>query len=329
MKRALVTGGCGFLGSSIVRALVPRGVEVRVLALPGEPPDNLEGLDVELVTGNVLDRAAVAAAVDGVDTVFHAAAIYKAWAPDPTSMYRVNLSGTFNMLEASRRAGVEKVIYTASIVALGRPARGALGDESTPYEAWDLDFSYSRSKYYSKELAFDFARWDTDVRVIYPGVVLGPGDITPTPSGKLIINALAGGPPMYTEGGISYVDVRDAAEAHVLAAERGEAGEGYIATGHNTTTKEFLETVFRVAGKKARLLKAPTAVARAAVRAMEAGAKRSGKEPLVTRDFFEYSLLPGFYSNEKARRKLGAEFRPLERTVADAIHYFRRRGMLK
>jgi dihydroflavonol-4-reductase len=232
-------------------------------------------------------------------------------------------------LEATRRADVERVVYTASIVALGRPKPGALGDEHTPYEAWNLDFSYSRSKYFSKELAEDFARWDMDVRVVFPGVVLGPGDITPTPSGKLIINALAGGPPMYTEGGISYVDVRDAAETHVLAAERGEAGEGYIATAHNTTTKEFLETVFRVAGRKARLMKAPTVLARAAVSAMQAAAKKSGREPLVTRDFFEYSLVPGFYSNEKALRKLGASYRPLEETVRDAIDYFRGRGMLR
>lgn len=329
MKTALVTGGCGFLGSSIVRRLLDRGVRVRVLALPKEPDDNVQGLDVEIVRGNVLEQSTCRNAVDGVDVVFHAAAIYKAWAPDPTQMYTVNLRGTFNMLEASRRAGVGRVVYTASIVSLGRPERGALGDENTPYDAWDLDFAYSRSKYLSRELSEDFARWGQDVVVVCPGVVLGPRDIAPTPSGKLIINTLKGGPPFYTDGGSSYVDVRDAAEVHVLAAERGKAGERYIASAHNLTTRELLDTIGRVGGKPRRLYRVPVAVARATVMGMEAEARRKGGEPLVTRSFFEYSLKPGFYDNSRARNELGASFRPIEETIGDAIAWFKERGMLR
>ncbi len=329
MKTALVTGGCGFLGSSIVRGLLTRGVKVRVLALPDEPDDNLEGLDVELVRGNILDPEACRRSVDGMDTVFHAAAIYKAWAPDPTAMYTVNMSGTFNMLEASRRAGVGRVVYTASIVSIGRPEPGALGNETTRYDAWDLDFAYSRTKYLSRELAEDFARWGQDVVVVCPGVVLGPRDIAPTPSGKLIINSLKGGPPFYTDGGASYVDVRDAAEVHVLAAERGTSGERYIASAHNLSTRELLETITRVAGRNRKYYAVPVAMARAVVMGMESQARRSGGEPLVTRSFFEYSLKPAFYDNEKARQQLGATFRPIEETIADAIAWFRERGMLR
>ena len=201
IKSALVTGGCGFLGSSIVRKLLDRNVQVRVLVLPGESTDNVDGLDVELVTGNVLEREATEDAVRGVDTVFHAAAIYQAWCPDPTLMYRVNMSGTFNMLEAARRADVERVVYTASIVSLGRPEPGRLGTEETPYDAWDLDFAYSRTKYLSRQLAEDFGRWGMDVRVVCPGVVLGPRDIAPTPSGKLIINTLKTPTPFYSDSG--------------------------------------------------------------------------------------------------------------------------------
>jgi dihydroflavonol-4-reductase len=328
MKTALVTGGCGFLGSSIVRALLSRGVQVRVLALPNEPTDNVKGLDVELFRGNILARADCEAAVAGREVVFHAAAIYKAWAPDPTDMYRVNMSGTFNVLEAARRAGVSRVVYTASIVSLGRPPPGGLADEGTRYEAWDLDFPYSRSKYHSRELAEDFARCGLDLRVVCPGVVLGPGDITPTPSGKLIINTLEGGPPAYVDGGASYVDVRDAAEVHALAAERGAAGERYIATAHNLTTLELMQAVDDAAGRTRRYVKVPTVVARGVVKAMEARARRTGTEPLVPRSFFEYSARPCFYSAKRSERELGARYRPVGETLRDAIAYFRGRGLI-
>ena len=321
MKSALVTGGCGFLGSSIVKALLGRGVPVRVLALPNEPTDNLQGLTVELVRGNVLSRESCEAAVAGQDTVFHAAAIYKAWAPDPTDMYRVNMSGTFNVLEAARRAGVARVIYTASMVALGRPPVGGIADETTGYEAWDLDFAYSRSKYHSRELAEDFARWGLDVRVVCPGVVLGPGDITPTPSGKLIITTLSGAPPVYMDGGASYVDVRDAAEAHVLAAEKGRPGQRYVATAHNLSALELMQAIDDAAGRSRRYVKVPTAVARRVVQAMEARARRSGTEPMLSRNFFEYSARPCFFSGKKSERELGARYRPLRETLTDAIAY--------
>lgn len=328
VKKALVTGGCGFLGSWIVRHLVDEGVTVRVLALPGEARDNLEGLDgVEVIEGDVGSIADAQRAVEGTDSVFHAAAIYQDWAPDPTRMYDVNLRGTFNMLEAARRAGVERVIYTASIVSLGRPEPGELGDETTAYESWDIDFPYSRSKFFSRELAEYFGEWGQDVRVVCPGIVLGPSDIRPTPSGKLIVNSMAGGPGVYYDGGGSYVDVRDAARTHVLAAQKGKPGERYLATAHNLSTREFIENVDRVLGRKRRMVKLPVAVARAVAMGMEARAARSGKPPMLARNFFEYSLKPAFYRNDKARRELGATFRPIEETIADAVEYFRGRGM--
>ncbi|MEB2310696.1 MAG: NAD-dependent epimerase/dehydratase family protein [Sorangiineae bacterium] len=327
MSKALVTGGCGFLGSAIVRALDARGVESRVLALPNEPADNLGSIDAELVRGDVLDRDAVTRAVEGVDTVYHAAAIYKAWMPDPTLMYDVNLSGTFNVLEAARRAG-KRVIYTASIASLGRPAPGALGDEATAYEAWDLDFAYSRAKYHSRKLAQDFAGWGLDVRIVCPGIVFGPGDISPTPSGKLIINSLKGGPPVYMDGGASYVDVRDAALAHVLADEKGRAGEMYIATAHNLSNLELLQAIDRAAGRSRRYLRLPVAVARSAIVAMDRSARRTGKEPLLSLSFFEYSLKASYYTNAKAIHELGATFRPVGETIRDAIDYFRGRGLV-
>lgn len=329
MKRALVTGGCGFLGSAIVKALLARGVSVRVLALPNESTENVQGLELELVRGDILSIDDAKRAVEGMDTVFHAAAIYKAWVLDPTTMYSVNLSGTFNVLEAARRAGVSKVVYTASIASLGRPEPGTLGDENTPYEAWELDFPYSRSKYHSRVLAEDFARWGLDLSVVCPGAVFGPGDLAPTPSGKLIINLLKGAPPLYTGGGASYVDVRDAAEAHVLAAEKGKRGERYIATAYNLSNLELFESITQAAGRKRRFYKMPEGVVRKLIAAMEAQARRTGKEPPLTSSFFEYSLKPSYYRNDKAVRELGASFRSLDETLKDAIEYFRGRGVLR
>lgn len=327
VKAALVTGGCGFLGSWIVRQLIEEGVQVRILAVPGEARDNVADLDVEIVEGDVRSVADAKLVVEGMDTVFHAAAIYKDWAPDPTSMYDVNLRGTFHMLEAARRAGVERIIYTASIVSVGRPEPGAIGDEDTAYESWSIDFPYSRSKYFSRELAEYFSEWGLDVRVVCPGIVFGPGDIRPTPSGQLIITSISGGPAVYFDGGANYVDVRDAAAVHVLAAKTGKLGERYLATGHNLTNRELMKSIDAVVGRSRRYMKLPIPVARAMSIAMEAAAKRRGKPPLLARDFFEYSLKPSYYSNRKATDELGATFRPLDETIRDAIEYFKARKM--
>lgn len=328
MKKTLVTGGCGFLGSAIVRALIGRGHEVRILAVPGEPTDNVSDLDVEVVRGDVRSPADCVAAVEGMHWVFHAAAIYKSYVPDPTSMYEVNLRGTFNMLEACRRAEVEQVIYTASIVALGRAPGGTMGDEDTKYDVWDLDFPYSRSKYHSRHIAEDFAAWGLDVRVVCPGIVFGPGDIAPTPSGKLIIDSVAGGPPLYMDGGAAYVDVRDAAEVHVLAAERGAAKERYVAVGHNLSNLEFMQAIGRAADRDRRYFKLPIGVVRRLVAAVGAAEEAAGREPSMPRTFFEYSLKPSFFSNTKSTSVLGASYRPIEQTIGDAIEYFRRVGRI-
>ncbi len=330
MKRALVTGGLGFLGSAIVKELLGRGVAVRVLGARGEKRHNLEGLSaekVEIVEGDVRSPADCSRAVEGCDTVFHCAAIYSDWAPDPSLMYDVNLGGTFHVLEASRRAGVEKVIYTASIVSLGRAPKGGVANESTPYEAWDLDFPYSRSKFHSRVIAESFAQWGLDVRVVCPGIVFGPNDIRPTPSGTLILSSMkTPGPATAFEGGASYVDVRDAATVHVLAAERGKAGERYIASAHNLDNEELLRTIDRVTGRKRRVVHLPVGVARSIAMGMEAVARRTGTPPLLSRDFFEYSLKPSFYDNTKSIRELGASYRPLDETIRDAVAYFRATG---
>lgn len=329
MQRVLVTGGCGFLGSWIVRELLAEGARVRVLAKPGESHDNVAGLDVEIMSGDVLSVRDCERAVHDCDTVFHCAAVYKDWAPNPTSMYEVNQRGTFHVIEASRRSGVAQVVCTASIVSLGRPQPGQLGDETTPYEAWGLDFPYSRSKYMSREIAECFSAWGLDVRVVCPGIVFGPGDIRPTPSGALIVSTVKSpGPAVAFDGGASYVDVRDAARVHVLAAKRGKPGERYIATAHNLTNVELVLAIERVTRRGRRVVHLPISVARAISAAMERRAMRTGHPPLLARNFLEYSLRPSFYSNAKSIRELGARYRPIDETIRDAIDWFRARRIL-
>jgi dihydroflavonol-4-reductase len=329
MKQALVTGGAGFLGSAIVKQLIDQGVTVRVLALPGEPLDNLRGLDAEIVEGNVLSPADMREAVQGCDTVFHVAALYKDYMKNPMPMYDVAQRGTFNVLEAARQAGVKTTVCTASVVALGRPSIGTLGNEGTPYDGWDVNFHYSRSKHIGLLTAKSFADWGMDVRVVCPGVIFGPGDLAPTPSGKLIINMVKGkSAPVYIDGGIGYVDVRDAAKVHLLAAERGKPGEVYIASAHNLDNKALGETMARVLGTNAKVRKIPTRVAQAGIALWAMQRIRGGKEPEMTLPFINYSLKPSFYDNAKSIRELGAAYRPIEETIRDAVAYFRQRGML-
>ncbi len=327
MERALVTGAPGFLGAHIVEALVRRGVAVRGWARPGEPRDNLGDLPVEIVEGDVRDPERARAAMEGIDTVFHAAAIYESWAPDPTLMYDVNLRGTFNVLEAARRVGA-RVVYTASIVALGRPAPGVVADEDTPYEAWDLDFPYSRSKYLSMRLAEDFAAWGLDVRIVCPGYVMGPGDRTPTPSGQLLVALAKGKAPGYAPGGVAYVDVRDCAEGHVRAAERGQAGRRYIVAGHNIDNKVLLQVVSRAAGRRGVAVRLPKGVVTVAARAMQRVALARGQRPDLALPMLAYGLRECFYDNRRAREELGLRFRPFEETVAESLAWFREAGML-
>jgi dihydroflavonol-4-reductase len=332
MQKVLVTGGGGFLGSAIVHALLEREARVRVLALPNESLDNLENVltSVEVVRGNVLAAKDCLDACHGTDVVYHCAAIYKDYMADPGPMYQVNLRGTFNVLEAARRSAVKQVVYTASVVALGRPEEGQLANETTPYDAWDLNFHYSRTKHLSLLTALDFSNWGLDVRVVCPAIVLGPGDLTPTPSGRLIVNICSGRQPAITPGGFCYVDVRDAAQVHLLVAEKGKPGQVYVASGHNLDNEAFHRAVVAASGRDLpRAHRVPSLIAQAALSGINFAVTRAGKEPEVTREYMSYALKPGYFSSAKAQRELGASFRPFDETLRDAIAYFRARGMLR
>ncbi|HEY8376125.1 MAG TPA: NAD-dependent epimerase/dehydratase family protein [Nannocystis sp.] len=327
----LVTGAAGFIGHHVVRLLLEQGRPVRALLRPGEDPRNLAGLDaalLERVEGDILDRARLHEVVAGCDVVYHLAAIYRTWVPDPKVIYDVNVTGSANVLAAAVAAGVRKVVYTSSIAAVGLRADGAPSAETVPFNLWADSFDYVRSKYLGQQVALAFAPI-LDVTVVNPGMPLGPGDIGPTPTGKTLIDALSGRIRLCFEGGLNIVDVEDVARGHLLAEQHGRRGESYLLTGHNLTIFELIDELRRVLGMRHTMFATPVAAARAAGWALERIADRvTRREPLITAGSVAYTSQRLHFDNRKAREELGFHVRPLEETLRRAADWFRANGYL-
>jgi dihydroflavonol-4-reductase len=327
--KTLVTGASGFIGSAVVRRLLQRGKEVRCYVEPGARTVNLDGLDVEIVVGDVNDREAIGRALDGCDTLYHLAAIYAVWLRDPSLMYRVNVEGTKTVLWAAYKANLDKVVYTSSIAAVGRREDGEPTDETHEFTErdWDEGNGYIRSKWLSENDALRFAREGLPLVVVNPAFPFGERDIGPTPTGGFIVSALKKELPGVADAGFCAVDVEDVAEGHILAAERGRVGERYILGNHNVTFRDFYRLVEKVSGVPAprRKLAAPLALGMSW--AMERWADRvSHKPPRATFKATRYALSTHYYDNAKARRELDLPVTPLEDTVRKAVDWFRANG---
>jgi dihydroflavonol-4-reductase len=330
MNNALVTGAAGFIGANVVRELLEEGVAVRALIRHGENTQNLEGLDVERVEGDVLDPQSLKKAVRGCDTLFHLAAIYKLWLPEPRPIYEVNIRGGNNMLLTARDAGVEKIVYTSSIAALGSEPGQTPAQEGTLFNAFKYKVDYVLTKYISEMNALDMARFGLPLVVVNPALPLGPYDVTPTPTGRIVVDVVNRDFPGYIDAGFCVVDVRDVARGHVQAAKKGRVGDKYILGNINTTMKEFARKTAKEAGVKIRLMKLPKPLMYYYGWAAERVSERfTHKEPAVTysaaRTFGEYA----YFDNTKARTELSLAFRPLEDTLRDSIEWFRKIGMIK
>jgi dihydroflavonol-4-reductase len=328
MTKTLVTGASGFIGSAVVRKLLARGKSVRCYLEPGARLDNLAGLDVEKVTGDVNDRDAVAAALKGCDTLFHLAAIYAIWLPDPSLMYRVNVEGTKTVLWAAYKASLDKVVYTSSIAAIGRRTDGEPADETHQFSSldWDEGNGYIRSKWLSELDALRFAREGLPLVVVNPAFPFGERDIAPTPTGGYILAALKKQVPGYVDARICAIDVEDCAEGHVLAAEKGRVGERYILGNHNVSLREFYQTVARVAGVPAPKLRLPVGVARGLSWGLEKYSARKQVKPLATYKASLFATSNHVYDNGKARRELGLPVTPLDLTIERSVRWFRQNG---
>ncbi|MGH9400250.1 MAG: hopanoid-associated sugar epimerase [Thermoanaerobaculia bacterium] len=322
----LVTGGTGFVGAHVVRALLEQGRGVRCLVRRESRLDNLEGLDVEVVFGDVTNRGSLVPALSGVETLYHCAADYRLWARDPGELERVNVGGTENVLGAAAEKGVTKVVTTSSVGALGLTRDGSPANETTPVARVEVVGRYKKSKYDAERVAESWAARGLPVVIVNPSTPVGERDIKPTPTGQMIVDFLDGRLPAYVDTGLNLVDVRDVARGHLLAAERGRIGEKYILGNRNMTLKEILETLARLTGREAPKLRLPHAVplAAAAIATLIAGV--TGRPPRVSLESVRMSMHRMFFDPGKAVRELDLPQTPVEEALGRAIAWFREKG---
>jgi dihydroflavonol-4-reductase len=327
--KTLVTGASGFIGSAVVRQLVQRGRAVRCLVEPAASLDNLAGLDVERVVGDVTDRTSVEQALKDCDALFHLAAVYAIWAPDPSIFHRVNVEGTRTVLDAAQRAGLRRVVHTSSIAAIGRGRRGGAATEDDRFDArdWELGDAYVRSKWLSEEEALRRAADGLPLVVVNPGFPFGARDRGPTPTGAFVLRALHRQVTACAAGGFSVIDVDDVALGHLLAEERGRTGERYILANHNVTFRAFYDLVAEVAGVPRPLLEVPRWLLPRVAWVQERWADHvSRRAPVVTPKAARYAGDTHFFDNTKARRELGLPVTPLRESIDKSVRWFREHG---
>ena len=321
---SLVTGAGGFVGSAVVRALIAAGGDVRAMVRQDGDRRNLDGLDVELVHGDLRSVPDIDSAVHGCNSVFHVAADYRLWVPDPDVMHDVNVAGTERVLRAAMAAGVERIVYTSSVSAVGIPADGSPGDEDSPVTIDDMIGPYKRSKFLAEETAMRLARDEAcPVVIVNPSTPIGPGDLKPTPTGRMIDDAVHGRMPAYVDTGLNIVHVDDVAAGHLLAFGRGEIGRRYILGGEDLSLREILARIARLIDRRPPKIRIPHGVAMGVARIAEAWARRTGRVPQVTVDAVRMAGHRMYFSSERARNELGYAPRPADDALADAVNWFR------
>ena len=326
--KALVTGATGFVGAAIAKTLLASGWQVRVLARAGSDRGNLRQLAAEVVEGDLNDLRSLEQALEGCTALFHAAADYRLGARDPRPLYLTNVEGTRNILNAARTAGVQRTVYTSSVATIGIPPDGAPGEERSPVALSDMIGHYKRSKYLAEEVARDAARLGMSVVIVNPSTPVGPGDIKPTPTGQLVLDAASGRMPAYVDTGLNIVHVDDVAAGHLLAFERGKTGERYILGGEDMTLRTILEQISRLVGRKPPRIRLPYAAVLPIAYAAEAFAKVSGRSGRVTVEGVRMSRKRMFFSSAKAAAELGYRWRPPLEAFEDAVRWYRERGLL-
>jgi dihydroflavonol-4-reductase len=322
--RALVTGGTGFVGSQVVRALLEDGVEVRVLARAGSDRRALTDLPVEIATGDLGEPASLKAPLQGVEVLYHVAADYRLWAPDPAVLYRVNVGGTRALLLAAGAAGVSRVVYTSSVGTLGLPHDGRPGTEETPVRLEDMVGDYKRSKFLAEREAEAAAARGLPVVIVNPSAPIGPWDWKPTPTGRMLVDYLKGRMLAYLDTGLNLVHVQDVARGHLLAAARGRPGERYI-LGHgegNLPLRAIFERLAPYTGIRAPRVRLPHRAALAIGAGSEWVARFRGTEPAVARTAVRMAAKRMFFDPGKAVRELGLPQTPVDQALRDAVDWF-------
>jgi dihydroflavonol-4-reductase len=334
---AFVTGATGFLGSHVARVVAEQGAELRLLVRPTSDLRNIDGLNADglnadRVVGDLRDPASIEKALSGCDVVFHVAADYRLWVLDPDEMYRSNVEGTRCLLEAARKQGVRRVVYTSSVATMGftsglSSSNGNVADEQSPVGIDDMIGHYKRSKFMAEQVAIDAAKSGVDVVVVNPTTPIGERDIKPTPTGRIVVDFLKRKFPAYVETGLNLVDATECARGHVQALEKGRSGERYILGGENLTLKQILDRLAAITGLPSPNVKLPYifALATGVVDEMVTG-RIFGREPRATIDAVRMGRKMMFVSSAKAERELGWRMLPVDAALRRSVEWFRGNG---
>ncbi|MBW4051066.1 MAG: NAD-dependent epimerase/dehydratase family protein [Proteobacteria bacterium] len=327
-SKALVTGATGFVGAAVVRALLAQGWQVRALVRRGSDRRNVASLPVEQVVGDLTDAASLRGALEGCGAVFHVAADYRLWAPRPEELYRANVEGTGHLLDAARGAGVRRIVYTSSVATVGLPADGRPGTEDTPVGLGEMIGHYKRSKFLAEERARAAAAAGAPVVIVNPSTPIGPGDVKPTPTGQIVLDAARGRTPAYLDTGLNIVHVDDVAAGHLLAFHHGRVGERYILGGEDMTLRQILTLIAERVGRSPPRIRLPHGAVLPVAYASELYARLTGRPTRVTVEGVRMARKRMFFSSAKAARELGYRWRPPPEAFADALHWFEANGYL-
>jgi len=322
----LVTGATGFIGANVVRTLLETGASVRVLARPESDVRNLQGLPVEIVHGDVRDLSSLRLALQGCHTLYHVAAHYSLWTPHPEEMYATNVQGTENLCQAALDTGLQKMVYTSSVATVGMPADGSPGDETMFLNPEHAIGHYKRSKILAEQAVLAFCQRGLPVVIVNPAAPIGPWDVKPTPTGKIIVDFLQRKMPAYLDTGLNLVDVRDVARGHVLAAQHGKIGERYILGCSNLALREILQLASDVSGLPAPRFRVPYGVALALGYCCAGFSALTGKQPMVPLDGVRMARHAMYFSAQKAVRELGLPQSPIAEAMRQAVQWFREHG---
>jgi dihydroflavonol-4-reductase len=326
----LITGASGFVGSAVAQCLVSAGYDVRVLLRPTSPRVNLADLRLEIVEGDLLDPGSIGRAMQDVRFLFHVAADYRLWARDPEDIVRTNVEGTRSVMIAAQRAGVERIVYTSSVATLAPRPDGQASDETSPLPQAQAVGAYKYSKVVAERfVAAMVANENLPAIMVNPSTPIGPGDVRPTPTGRIIVEAAAGRMPGYIDTGLNLVHVDDVAAGHLAALRRGRIGERYILGGQNVLLRDMLGEIARFVGRRPPKLRLPRTLMFPIAYGAEAIARITGREPFVTTTGLRLAKDRMFFTSEKAERELGYRARPYAEAIADAINWFRLRGYLR
>lgn len=328
--KTLITGASGFLGSAVLRRLIQAGHKVRVLVRPNSDRRNFEGLAVEEITGDLSNPESFEEALAGCEALFHVAADYRLWVPDPDNMYAVNVTGTRALMRAALRAGVQRIVYTSSVATLGLNADGSPAAENTPVSLNDMIGHYKRSKYLAEaEVKKMVVEQNLPAIIVNPSTPVGPRDIKPTPTGQMVVDAAAGRMPAYVDTGLNVVHVEDVADGHLLAFEKGRIGRRYVLGGQNLMLQEIFAQISTIAGIKPPKVRLPHNLILPVAFLMEAWAKLTDSgAPRVTVNGVRLSKKKMFFSSRRAREEICYAHRPVEHAFQDAIDWFEKNGYI-